>query len=158
MLAKFSVLGLLSAALCLACDPRVCTDRANLTQALPARLSETGLFDDLERERLATRVVPYTPEFALWSDGADKRRWLLVPDGERVDTADLDTWRFPRGTKLWKEFSRDGVHLETRLLQKTGNGDGDWAAAAYLWREDQSDADLTPYGAVNALGTTHDVP
>jgi hypothetical protein len=158
MSAKFSLGVLVSAAICLACDPRVCADRADLTQALPPRLSETGLFEDFERERPAARVFAFTPEFVLWSDGADKRRWVFVPDGERIDTTDLDSWRFPRGTKLWKEFSRDGVRLETRLLQKTGDGDGEWAAAAYLWRQDQSDADLAPYGAVNALGTTHNVP
>ena len=31
-----------------------------------------------------------------------------------------DSWRFPQGTKLWKEFTRDGVRVETRLLQKVG--------------------------------------
>lgn len=155
---KLSLGGLLGALLCLACEPRVCVDRANLTQSLAAHLSETGLFQDLQRERLAPGVFAYAPEFPLWSDGADKRRWVFVPDGVQIDTSDLESWRFPEGSKLWKEFSRDGVHLETRLLQKTGAGEADWAAAAYLWRKDQSDAELAPYGAVDALGTTHNVP
>jgi hypothetical protein len=155
---KFSLGGLAGAMLCLACEPRVCEDRANATDALPQRLSETGLFQDLERERLGPGVFAYAPEFVLWSDGTDKRRWVFVPDGAQIDTSDLENWRFPRGSKFWKEFSRDGVHLETRLLQKVGNGDADWAAAAYLWRQDQSDAELAPYGAIDALGTTHNVP
>lgn len=158
MPSKFSLGGLVGAMLCLACEPRVCTDRADLSQALATRLSETGLFQDLERERLGPGVFAYAPEFALWSDGADKRRWVFVPEGAQVDTSDLENWRFPAGSKLWKEFSRDGVHLETRLLQKTGSGDADWAAAAYLWRKDQSDAELAPYGAIDALGTRHNVP
>jgi hypothetical protein len=155
---KFGLLGLVGAVLSFACDPRVCADRANLTQTLAQRLSETGLFQDLEREHLQPGVFAYAPEFELWSDGADKRRWVFVPNGAQVDTSDLENWRFPEGSKLWKEFSRDGVHLETRLLQKTGSGDADWAAAAYLWRKDQSDAELSPYGALDALGTTHNVP
>jgi hypothetical protein len=158
MSSKFSLRGLVGAMLCLACDPRVCADRANLAQAMAGRLSETGLFQDPGHERLGPGVFAYAPEFELWSDGADKRRWVFVPDGTQVDTSDVDNWRFPEGSKLWKEFSRDGVRLETRLLQKIGHGDADWAAAAYLWREDQSDAELTPYGALDVLGTTHDVP
>lgn len=144
--------------LALGCDPRLCADSAERAQALPPRLSETGLFADLAGERLASRVFEYTPEYALWSDGADKRRWVFVPEGERIDTSDADSWRFPVGSKLWKEFSRDGVRVETRLLLKTGAGDEAWAAGAYLWRGDRSDAELVPYGVVDALGTRHDVP
>lgn len=144
--------------LSLACDPRVCADAAERVHALPDRLSQTGLFAAGGTEQLATGVFEYEPEYTLWSDGADKRRWIFVPEGERIDTSDPDDWRFPIGTKLWKEFSRAGVRIETRLLLKTGSGDGDWAAAAYLWRPDRSDARLVPYGAVDALGTSHDVP
>jgi hypothetical protein len=43
-------------------------------------------------------------------------------------------------------------------LWKVGPDEGDWAATAYLWRADQSEALKVPYGAVDALGTSHDVP
>lgn len=158
MPSKFRLAGLALVLACSACDERVCTDEVARTEGLPERLSGTGLFADLADESLEAGVYPYTPEFALWSDGADKRRFIALPEGERIDTDDPEAWRFPVGTKLWKEFSRGGVHLETRLLQKVGAGDDDWAAAAYLWRADQSDAVLVPYGAVDALGTSHDVP
>lgn len=123
--------------------------------ALPAQLSESGLYRPGTTE-LAPGVRPYTPAFELWSDGAVKRRWIWLPPGTVIDTSDLDDWRFPSGTKLWKEFTRDGVRVETRLLRKTGDGEGDWVGAAYLWSGD--DAELTPAGADNALGTEHDVP
>ena len=155
---KLGSQGLVCALCCLACDPRVCTDQESRTSALPQRLSETGLFADLPQDRLSTGVFAYTPEFMLWSDGADKRRWVSVPEGEHIDSSDAETWLFPQGTKLWKEFSHDGVRLETRLLQKTGPGAGDWAAAAYVWRADQHDAELAPYGAINVLGSEHNVP
>ena len=158
MSCHLSLGGLASAIVCLACDPRVCADQHGRGEALPERLSETGLFADIEQQRLAPRVFAYTPAFALWSDGADKRRWVYVPAGKQVDISDLDAWQFPEGTKLWKEFSHDGVRLETRLLQKVGPGSTDWAAVAYVWDAAQVDAVRAPYGAINALGTAHDVP
>jgi hypothetical protein len=158
MIRNLASIGLATVWACLACDPRVCDDTAPQTRTLPARLSETGLFADVETQQLGPRVFPYAPAFALWSDGAAKRRWIHVPSGERVDTSTADDWRFPTGTKLWKEFTRDGVRVETRLLQKTGTGERDWVAVAYVWRPDQRDAERAPYGAINALGTAHDVP
>jgi hypothetical protein len=101
--------------------------------------------------------MAYAPRFQLWSDGADKRRWLWLPPGTRIDTSDMDAWVFPAGTRFWKEFTRDGVRVETRLLEKLGPGD-DWVALAYLWRSDRSDADAAPFGAIDAAGTPHDVP
>ena len=47
---------------------------------------------------------------------------LDVPEGEQIDTSDMNEWRFPAGTKLFKEL-RDGVRVETRLMLKTGAGD-----------------------------------
>ncbi len=124
---------------------------------IPQRLSGTGLFADTARESLAPGVMAYAPRFELWSDGAEKRRWFSLPPGTQIDTSDMDSWVFPEGTKFWKEFTRDGVRVETRLLEKLGPGD-DWIALAYLWRSDQSDADAAPFGAIDAAGTPHNVP
>jgi hypothetical protein len=157
MPSKLSLAGLACAFWCAACDTRVCTDQQARTQRLPELLSQTGLFADTP-QRLAADVFDYAPEFALWSDGADKRRFIALAEGSRIDNGDAEAWSFPEGTKLWKEFSHGDLRLETRLLQKTGPGAGDWAAAAYIWRADQSDADLAPYGASDVLGTAHDVP
>jgi hypothetical protein len=126
--------------------------------ALPARLSETGLYADLRAGALAPEVHAYRPAFELWSDGAGKRRWIWLPPGARIDTSDMDSWQFPVGTKLWKEFSRDGVRVETRLLQRTGPGQGDWATMAYLWNDGDSEATAAPDGVEDARGTPHDVP
>src|SRR5262245_14990157 len=106
--------------------PWVCddVDQERVAQA-PARLSETGLFADITREIWAPGVMAYAPRFQLWSDGADKRRWLWLPPDTRIDTSNMDSWAFPVGTKFWKEFTRDGVRVETRLIEKLGPGD-DW--------------------------------
>jgi hypothetical protein len=136
------------------CEP---TDEARIA-ILPAALSATGLFADLSTETLGDGVMAFRPAFELWSDGADKRRWIWLPAHTRIDTSDMDSWVFPEGTKLWKEFRRDGVRVETRLIQKIGPGDADWIGLAYLWTEDQGDALPAPFGAIDVLGTPHNVP
>ena len=98
----------------------------------------------------------YSPTFALWSDGAEKRRWLWLPPGGVIDTTDPYDWQFPIGTKAWKEFVRDGVRVETRLLQRMD--DGTWAGVAYRWTDDGSEAQASVEGALDAHGTGHDIP
>jgi hypothetical protein len=136
------------------CEP---PDEAALAK-LPERLSETGLYSDFATETLSAGTRAYQPEFELWSDGASKRRWLLLPAGARIDTSDMDTWIFPEGTQLWKEFVRDGVRVETRLLQKVGPREQDWIGLAYVWAADQHEAYAAPQGAIDVLGTRHNVP
>lgn len=149
----------IASASCTGCTPpfRQCADiDPSLLDALPTRLSDSGLFRNMATEELETSVYPFRPRFELWSDGATKRRWIRLPPGTQIDTSDPDEWRFPVGTKLWKEFTRHGVRVETRLLFKHGPGIGDWTPVAYVWSE--GDAWATPAGMKNALGTPHDVP
>ena len=122
---------------------------------LPERLSLTGLYLSETPESFATDVRSYHPRFELWSDGASKRRWIRLPPETRIDTSDMDAWQFPVGTKLWKEFTRDGIRVETRLLQRLPDR---WVGVAYIWQKDGTDAIAAPYGAIDALGTLHNVP
>ena len=152
---------LLSATLVLGCDRkrddfRDCSGvDTSLAEELPTMLSQAGLYDDIETESLAENALEFTPRFPLWTDGATKRRWLLLPPGEAVDTRDPGDWVFPVGTRTFKEFTRDGVRVETRLNLKTSDG---WAAASYHWDEAGSDATLQLNAADNVGGTAHDVP
>ncbi len=141
----------------LACQPyRACepVDDAAVGE-LPERLSLTGLYVPETAEALAPEVRSFRPRFELWSDGASKRRWIWLPPGTQIDTSDMDSWQLPVGTKLWKEFTRAGDRVETRLLQRLPGG---WSGVAYLWPKDGSDAIAAPYGAIDALGTPHNVP
>jgi hypothetical protein len=121
----------------------------------PEHLSETGLYQAGSLSALAEGVMAYVPRYELWSDGAEKARFLYLPEGTTIDTSDIDALVFPVGTKAWKEFSRDGKKLETRLLWKTSTG---WVRVAYAWNEAQDDAVAVPRGAENVLGTDHDIP
>src|SRR5690606_22772761 len=91
---------------------------------------------------------------------AVKKRWMYLPPDEQIDTSDMDYWTYPVGTRLWKEFRRDGVRVETRLLYKyrAGVGPGSWRALAFAWNAEQTDALAALGGVDNALGTDHDVP
>lgn len=131
------------------------SDAGPLTTRLPCLLSETGLYQ-ADMTTLAEGVHPYTPSFHLWSDSASKNRWIYLPPGTQIDTADMDYWQYPPGTKLWKEFVRDGVRVETRLIQKQSSGA--WQTVAYQWRADLEEADAVPNGVQNASGTQHDIP
>jgi hypothetical protein len=137
---------------------RYCSELPPAQLALSPRLSETGLYTDVRADTLAPGVMPYRPMFELWSDGASKRRWIALPPGTRIDTSDMDSWQFPVGTKLWKEFTRDGIRIETRLLRRTGPRQGDWSTMAYLWNDTNTEAIAVPDGVEDARGTSHDVP
>jgi hypothetical protein len=124
----------------------------------PFLLSQTGLYSDFARRTLAPDLIAFEPTDELWSDGADKRRWLRLPAGTRIDTSDPDHWIFPVGSMLWKEFSRDGVPLETRLIMRVGPGREDYFMGAFRWRDDDGDARFVPEGENDVRGSDHDVP
>ena len=127
-------------------------------QEMPVSLRDTGLYADFEAGTLAEGVLEFQPQYVLWTDEATKRRWVQLPDGEQIDTSDMDFWNYPVGTKLWKEFTRDGIRVETRLLQKNGPLQFDWYMMAFAWNADQTEAEAVPFGATNVLGTNHDIP
>jgi hypothetical protein len=103
-----------------------------------AHLSDTGIDDE--------EVTPFAPQYPLWSDGATKRRWVYLPG--QIDTSDMDRWVFPKGTKFWKEFSFKGHKIETRFIEKVGDGVGidAWTFQTYKWNADETDAVLVAAG------------
>jgi hypothetical protein len=121
-------------------------------------LSETGLYRELSSLAIDPSALPFEPGYKLWSDGATKRRWLRLPPGTKIDTSDMDHWIFPIGTQLWKEFSLNGVLLETRLVERYGTGPDDYWLGAFVWNADQTEADLVADGQQNIAGTMHDAP
>jgi hypothetical protein len=113
---------------------------AQAASPLPVHLRDTGLYAPGRGEEIAADVLPFSPQYGLWSDGAEKRRWIRVPRGTQIDARNPDRWVFPVGTRLWKQFTLRR-RLETRMLERTREG---WQFAAYVWSEDGSDAVLAP--------------
>jgi hypothetical protein len=121
-------------------------------------LSETGLYAGAGELALSAEARPFEPTFKLWSDAADKARWLALPEASQVDTTDMDRWIFPIGTRAWKQFSLAGVRLETRLIERYGTGRDDFWMGAFVWNEEQTEAELVELGQTDLLGTPHDAP
>lgn len=108
----------------------------------PSRLSETGLYVDGSTTEVRPDNHPFAIQYPLWTDGATKQRWIHLPAGTFIDGTDPDSWIFPAGTRLWKEFSFEGQRVETRYMEALP--DGRWRYATYLWLPDGSDAELAP--------------
>lgn len=135
----------------------------------PALLTDTGLYTRASNSdpwTLAPWVQAFQPEYVLWSDGAEKERYIYLPRCESIDTTDMDHWSFPVGTRIWKQFTRDGVRVETRLMERFGTGVSDWVMASYQWALPVGSEPLDPEqatlasssGVANVNGTTHDIP
>jgi hypothetical protein len=121
-------------------------------------LSELGLYTDITTKAFAPDLLELEPQFVLWSDSAEKRRFLRLPPGTEIDTTDMDHWTLPVGAQAFKQFSIDGKLLETRLVARTGEGRFDYWMGAFIWNDDESDAVFSAQGASNVRGTEHDVP
>jgi len=123
---------------------------------LPTLLSQTGIFADLQTLQPSPGVYPYDVNVPLWSDGAKKRRWIILPgDGtdpdpatDRIKFTSTGEWEFPAGSIFVKHFELpiDDTdpsaikRLETRVLVRDAvNG---VYGFTYKWNEDQTDAEL----------------
>lgn len=120
-------------------------------------LSCTGLYADIGLKTVATTARPYEPALTFWSDGATKSRWLSLPAGQKIDTTDMDNWKFPVGTRAWKEFTVAGKRVETRLLEKVSASS--WQKTTYVWDASESDAVRKDDGIFPVPGTdSYEVP
>ncbi len=134
---------------------------ATCAQEPPRWLEATGFVLDPATGEPFGELLPYTPQYPLWTDGAAKRRWIRLPAGSAIDASDPDAWDFPVGTKLWKEFAHGGRRIETRVLERLA--DGSWSFAAYVWDDAQERAELAPERGLRRAyvapdGVAHDVP
>jgi hypothetical protein len=125
------------------------TKEESASTTLPRTLRDTGLYEPGLAGVVRAGIVAFSPQYPLWSDGAQKRRWLQLPNGSSIDASKPDAWVFPRGTKLWKEFSYEGRPVETRYIER--RRDGSWRFAAYVWSEAGDEAVLAPAAGIPAL-------
>jgi uncharacterized repeat protein (TIGR03806 family) len=112
-------------------------------------LSEYGFFDGkLSEQRPAADVVPYALNASLFSDYAQKLRFVRLPKGGTVDYNPDSVLQFPVGTAIVKTFfyandlrnDKKGRRLiETRVLLHQENG---WIGLPYVWNAEQTEATL----------------
>jgi len=113
----------------------------------PALISQLGVFSNLASLTPSPGVIPYGVSTPLWSDGAKKARWMIVPSDakQQIDVTSDGNWTFPVGTVFVKHFeleqpSGPNHRLETRFLVHAK--DDRYYGVTYRWRADNSDADL----------------
>lgn len=117
------------------------------------KLSEYGFFKgDLKNQDPAEGVIPYHLNTPLFSDHAEKLRFVQLPGGASVVYNDTAVFDFPEGTTLIKTFyypvdfrdlSKGRRLMETRLLIHEAEG---WKALPYIWNENQDEAILDVAG------------
>ena len=144
-------------------------DSIVLGDKTPKKLSDYGFFDDLVSQSPSKGVLPYDLISPLFSDYADKIRFIYIPEKGFAEYRPHEVFNFPEGSVLIKTFAYLNDHsesnldaqlLETRLLIKKNNK---WKNVSYIWNEEQNDAFLSIAGKtistqfVNNEGALQDV-
>lgn len=108
------------------------------------RLSDYGLFvGPMAELRAAEAVHAYEVNTPLFSDYAEKARFIRLPESSSATFSSSGAFDFPEGTVVVKNFFYgEGVNrkiIETRILHRSSAG---WEAWPYVWNEEQTDAFL----------------
>lgn len=124
------------------------SDEAILGPGLPRTLEEFKFFIHPELQNETIGVTPYELNTPLYSDGADKLRFVYIPEGKQAAANEDGLLEFPVGTALIKTFAfgegEDRRLIETRVLLHRADG---WIALPYKWNEEQTEARLAIAGA-----------
>ena len=126
------------------------------------KLSRYKLFEGNPVEQVpAEGVIPYDLNSALFSDYAEKFRFMKLPPGTHAAYHDADAFEFPIGTVIAKTFayardvrdpSKGRRLIETRILKRDIDG---WVALPYVWNAAQTEATLDVAGDTVDVSWTH---
>lgn len=124
-------------------------------------LSEYNFFTgELKLLQPAAGIVPYDLNTPLFSNYAEKLRFIKLPAGTRAVYNDSSIFSFPVGTILIKNFyyyddyrrpEKGRKIIETRLLAHRNDG---WATYQYIWNEEQTEAVFEPIGDLITVNYT----
>jgi uncharacterized repeat protein (TIGR03806 family) len=127
--------------------PEVQACLPDVSEGMPARLSDTGCFTDLKTLEPGPDLIPYDVNSALWTDGAFKPRYMVVPSPEQIAIEEDGSWHFPNGTVLIKVFGLEFVAgdpqtrrpVETRFMVRS---EGRWEYSTYEWNDEGTEGQL----------------
>ena len=120
----------------------------DLTQVPYSKLSDYHFFEGaMKNQTPSLNVIPLEPASGLFTDYASKKRFIWMPNGTKANyVADNKILDCPVGTALIKNFYYTTIQpgnttqiIETRVMIRKSDG---WKFYEYLWRDDQTDADL----------------
>lgn len=121
----------------------------------------TGRLADLQP---AASVIPYDINMSLFSNYADKLRFIRLPEGVQASYIREGALELPKGTVIIKNFYYENDFrkpgqgrriLETRLLVHEEKG---WTAYPYAWNDEQTEAiydvagDIKKVSYINSAG------
>ncbi len=122
------------------------------------QLSEYAFFTGpLANLQTASNVFPYEVNAPLFSDYAEKARFIYLPAGTKMQYSANASFDYPEGAVLIKNFyywknaaqpEQGRRIIETRLLLKDAKS---WKALEYVWNMEQSDASLEVAGGVTPV-------
>lgn len=116
---------------------------------VPQSLDQTGIFASLATLTPNAGIYGYDVNAPLWSDGALKRRWFYITNGQQITFNAETNWAFPAGSIWIKHFdmqlnqydSNSIRRIETRVLVKTDSG---VYGLSYKWDTNGANAYLVP--------------
>lgn len=130
-----------------ALPPPMVNDALIQSDEMPSRLHDYGFFLDGAARQPDQRLKAYALNTPLFSDGADKLRYIYMPEGAKLETDADGLLRFPVGSAIIKTFAfgagEDQRYIETRVLLHRADG---WLALPYRWNEEQTEAKLALAG------------
>ncbi len=117
------------------------------------KLSDYQFFEGNVAEQKPTKgVLPYSLNTPLFTDYAEKLRFIKLPDNQTVAYNATEVLEFPVGTTIIKTFYYPNDFrkpelgrklIETRLLIHEEDG---WKALDYVWNDEQTEAFLEVAG------------
>jgi uncharacterized repeat protein (TIGR03806 family) len=136
---------IVAAAVAISASPTSSVNDAAITGTyFPQTLTEFGFFTNGALQRTAAGVTPYRLNTPLWSDGAEKLRFVYLPAGTKAHAEGDGLLDLPVGAALIKTFKFGSKLIETRVLL---HREGGWLALPYQWNEAQTEARLVLAGA-----------
>jgi len=125
----------------------------------PRTLTETGCFQNVATLAPAAGLVPYDVNSPLWSDGATKRRWALLPPGTQAGYKEFRSWTLPEGALFIKQFEialadtkpNQMTRLEIRFIVKEAGGVRGYT---FRWNDAGTEAFLLTGSATRELALT----
>jgi uncharacterized repeat protein (TIGR03806 family) len=115
-----------------------------LSEPFPQKLSAWHLYTETRTGlKPNNRVVPYSLRTPLFSDYANKYRFVWMPEDTSAGYREDNVFEFPVGTIFSKSFAFPSGNseklIETRLLVHVNSG---WVALPYVWNDSQTEATL----------------
>jgi uncharacterized repeat protein (TIGR03806 family) len=127
--------------------PAPVNDAAIQGAGFPAKLSDFAFFAQARAQMPSIGVHPYALNTPLWSDGAEKLRFIYLPQGTQLAADGTELLKFPLGAAIIKTFAfgegADRRLIETRVLLRRADG---WVALPYRWNAEQTEATLALAG------------